>query len=542
MEHIDFIGEQRDMKKFFNIQGQNNRGPFSSPLVNCLAIIVTLVTFLGCVTSRNPFVQKENRTKIANPIIKAANTSHNVISYDNDPLLTLLREATVNENGEVTCGVHSLPKAGSKLVNNWIKYFQTNGRQSYEKWLARSRSYVAVMKGILRSEGLPPELVYLAMIESGFNPQAYSPAAAAGQWQFIKGTGKAYGLEVNKWIDDRRDPIKSTIAAARHLKDLFDEFESWKLAAAGYNAGSGKIRNAIRRYKSEDFWYISNYNYLMPETKNYVPKMIAAAILAREPERYGFTNIKYERPYEFEEVVVHKQTSLEAIAKAAGADLARVKVLNPHILRGVTPPNFNTYIVRIPKGTETQFANNFKQQPKVVEVADLKPVTQISAPTVTLVQHKVMRGQTLQGIAKSYGVSVSSLMRRNQLRSPRDIKAGQILAIPSIASKKLVATASNLDDSNSSQKSPSQKARKNKKVTNRSRKKQKVDVALSAESQHGTIIPAVSQNETSAQEDSTRTPSVNQKSQFVALFDEKVGTKSETASGTEQTEKNTQAE
>ena len=445
LQPIDFIGEPKDMKNNIRHKTWAYRGPNTALGVQCLAIIVTVVTILGCATSRNPFkhTPKEGRVNIANPVTKSANTIDNVTPYGkDDPLLNLLREARVNEHGVVTDGDHSLPASGSRLVKSWIKYFQTNGKPSFEKWLARSRSYVPIMKEILRSEGLPEEFVYLAMIESGFNPQAYSPAAAAGQWQFIKGTGTRYGLTVNRWVDDRRDPIKSTIAAARHLKDLFDEFESWKLAAAGYNAGSGKIRTAIRRYKSEDFWYLSRYKYLRDETKNYVPKMIAAAIISRNPAKYGFTNVKYERPYEFDEITVYKQTSLTQIAKTAGVDMTRVKKLNPHILRDSTPPNTRSYTVRIPKGTTTDFAESFIEQTlpaNKVEVAVAGTAVKKKTPSSSrskIVHHRVRRGQTLSGIAKRYGVTISSLMRRNKLRSPRDLRAGQILAIPSNINRK----------------------------------------------------------------------------------------------------------
>lgn len=459
LQPVDFIGEPKDMKNMIKLKTWAYRGPKRAPWRQCLAIIVTVVTILGCATSRDPFkhTPKESRLRTANPVTKTANTIDNVTPYgNNDPLLNMLRDARVDERGVVTDGDYSLPASGSKLVKSWVKYFQNNGKLSFERWLARSRSYVPIMKEILKSEGLPEEFVYLAMIESGFNPVAYSPAAAVGQWQFIKGTGTRYGLTVNQWIDDRRDPIKSTIAAARHLKDLFDEFESWKLAAAGYNAGSGKIRTAIRRYKSEDFWYLSRYKYLRDETKNYVPKMIAAAIISRNPAKYGFTNVQYERPYEFDEITVYKQTSLSQIAKTAGVEAKRVKNLNPHILRDTTPPGIRFYTVRIPKGSTgstVDFAQNFTQQTlpakKVeVEVASSQIAVKNKSAKSTIgsrskvVHHRVKRGQTISGIAKRYGITVSSLMRRNKLRSPRDLRAGQILAIPSNLNKRALQISS----------------------------------------------------------------------------------------------------
>jgi membrane-bound lytic murein transglycosylase D len=215
------------------------------------------------------------------------------------------------------------------------------------------------MRNLLRENGLPEDLVYMALIESGFNPYAYSRRKASGPWQFIYLTGKKYGLKLNYWIDERRDPEKSTIAAAKYLKDLYDLFECWYLAAAGYNAGEGKIMNAIKRYRTEDFWELTKYRYLKKETKDYVPQMIAAALIAKEPEIYGFTDIEYQDPLRYEKVNVPEVTDLRLIAKACEISLGELKDLNPELLRWCTPPNYSDYEIKIPFGKKELFLQNF---------------------------------------------------------------------------------------------------------------------------------------------------------------------------------------
>ena len=211
-----------------------------------------------------------------------------------------------------------VPLVMNDRVQDWINYFQGPSHERFERYLMRSGKYIPMIKRILRQYGLPEDLVYLAMIESGFNPHAYSRARATGTWQFIYRTGVRYGLRADNWIDERRDPEKSTIAAAKYLKDLYDQFNDWYLAAAGYNAGEGKIHRAIRKYRTEDFWEMSRQRYLRRETKDYVPKMIAAALISKNPGRYGFSHVKYEEPIPFEEVPIETPIDLRVAAQCAG--------------------------------------------------------------------------------------------------------------------------------------------------------------------------------------------------------------------------------
>jgi hypothetical protein len=175
-------------------------------------------------------------------------------------------------------------------VERWIDYFTGKGRVHFEKYLARGRYFIPVISKILKANNMPQDLVYLAMIESGFNNIARSHASAVGPWQFIRATGRRYGLTVNYWLDQRRDTRLSTMAAIAYLRELYQEFGSWEVASASYNAGENKLRTAIRRYRSRDFWQLSRHRYLKPETRHYVPKIMAAAILAKNPEQFGFEN------------------------------------------------------------------------------------------------------------------------------------------------------------------------------------------------------------------------------------------------------------
>ena len=208
-----------------------------------------------------------------------------------------------------------IPVVLNSRVMHYMNYFQNRGRKSFSIWLARSGKYIPNMKTILQQRGMPTDLVYLAMIESGFNVKARSHAAAVGPWQFIKPTAKRYGLRVDSWVDERMDPKKSTEAAANYLSDLYAMFHSWELAAAGYNCGEDRVQNAIDKYQINDFWQISEFT-LPRETKNYVPKLMAALIIARDPAKYGFVGINYHEPVLYETIRVTPQKKTERDSKS----------------------------------------------------------------------------------------------------------------------------------------------------------------------------------------------------------------------------------
>ena len=309
-----------------------------------------------------------------------------------------------------------IPIVINAKVEHFIQYFQTTARKVFANWLARSERYIPSMKNLLRENGLPEDLVYLALIESGFNPYAYSRSKASGPWQFIYLTGKKYGLKSNWWIDERRDPEKSTIAAAKYLKDLHDMFECWYLAAAGYNAGEKKIAAAMKRYGTEDFWELTKYRYLKRETKDYVPQIIAAALIAKEPEKYGFIGVEYQEPLRYEKVKVPEVTDLRLIAKACEVGLDDIKDLNPELSRWCTPPNFPNYEIKIPFGRKELFLRNFET---------LSPGERFQFRT-----HSVKKGETLAGIAKLYGVDLQPILELNRLNKKSRLSKGMDLLIP----------------------------------------------------------------------------------------------------------------
>jgi membrane-bound lytic murein transglycosylase D len=309
-----------------------------------------------------------------------------------------------------------IPIVMNAKVEQFIRYFQRVGKKMFSNWLARSAKYIPMMKTLLKEHGLPEDLVYLALIESGFNPYAYSRSKASGPWQFIYRTGKKYGLQVTWWVDERRDPEKSTIAAAQYLKDLYDIFECWYLAAAGYNAGEYKIARAMKRYRTEDFWELSKYRYLKTETKNYVPQMIAAALIAKDPETYGFTDIAYQDPLCFDRVTVPEVTGLDLIARACEISLEELRDLNPELLRDCTPPNVQDYEVRIPCGRKEVFVRNFEA---------LRPTQRFQFKA-----HVVKKGETLWQIARKYRVDMEPLLEINKLKKRSLLSVGTHLLIP----------------------------------------------------------------------------------------------------------------
>lgn len=311
-----------------------------------------------------------------------------------------------------------VPLVMNDRVQDWINYFQGNGRDRFELYLQRSGKYIPMMRKILRQYGLPEDLVYLAMIESGFNPHAYSRARATGAWQFIYRTGVRYGLRVDTWVDERRDPEKSTVAAAKYLKDLHDRFNHWYLAAAGYNAGEGKIDRAIRRYRTEDFWEMSRHRYLKRETKDYVPKLIAAAFISKDPGKYGFKNVRYEEPVNFDTVTIDSPTDLRVIAQCAGVPYEEIKLLNPELTHWVTPPNYPNYRIKIPaKGTK-EFLMRFSAL--------------TSQERFARKVHEVKNGETLQSISRHHGLPAHFVASLNGLSSRTTLRPGHSVLIPDL--------------------------------------------------------------------------------------------------------------
>lgn len=255
--------------------------------------------------------------------------------------------------------VPEIPLEVNARVEKWLHRFLGGQRPYFQLWLAREGRYGEMIRGKLRESGLPEELIYLAMIESGFSPRARSPANASGMWQMVEGTARRYGLRVDPFVDERRDPVRATEAALDYLEDLYGEFGSWYLAAAGYNAGERRVARALRarasapwdgRRDRDLFWHIMEE--LPEETREYVPMMIAAMILARDPQRYGFEFEPFES-LRFDRVFVPGGTPLSRIAWLAGVGADTIRALNPHLVLGVTPPGLS-YPVRVPAGAASR--------------------------------------------------------------------------------------------------------------------------------------------------------------------------------------------
>lgn len=334
-----------------------------------------------------------------------------------------------------------IPIEVNDRVIAWVEYFQGAGRKRFQLYLERSGRYIPMMRQILKEEGLPQDLVYISLIESGFSPHAYSRAHAAGLWQFIRSTGKMYGLSSDDWVDERRDPYKATRAAARLFRDLYKDYGDWYLAMVGYNAGPGRVKKAISITGSKNFWVMADdRNALRAETRDYVPKFIAAAIIAKMPEKFGFTNIEYHAPLDFDTYLLDSQTDLNVIAKCSNSDIEEIRWLNPHLVGGVTPPSGPTEI-RIPKGTSESFGEKYAAIPR--------------EERVRIVHHIVKKGDTLSKIAKRYKVSINAVAVANNINRHGHLKRGMTLTIPVKGSVAAAAVAAN--DSSSSKSSSSTK-------------------------------------------------------------------------------------
>lgn len=314
---------------------------------------------------------------------------------------------------------YDIPIEVNEAVVDYVRFFQSRAaRGHFVKWLGRSHRYMERYRAILKEEGLPQDTVFLAMIESGFGNFAYSRARASGPWQFIAPTGKHFGLKQDFWVDERRDPEKSAHAAARFLKQLHQQTGDWRLAWAGYNAGAGRIFKA-RAQGYDDFWEMAavpGRKVLRSETKGYVPKLMAAAIITKHPQAFGFRaeEIEPQRWDEYTEVTIPSATLLTVVARAAGVDERRLMDLNPELRRACTPPR--SYKLKIPKEKAEEFAQNWPAiQGKV---------------RLTFAGHVVRRGDTLSSIARRYGVPTQGIMEMNGLRSARKLRIGQELIVP----------------------------------------------------------------------------------------------------------------
>lgn len=315
---------------------------------------------------------------------------------------------------------YDIPVEMQPLVAQYIHFFQGGGRKWFRRWMGRSARYIPLMQPILEAKGLPRDTVYLSMIESGFNTQAKSWARAVGPWQFIAGTAKMFKLRDDFWIDERRDPVKATRAAADYLSQLYTNLGHWYLAWAGYNTGGGRVRRMIDTYHTTSFWELSEKKGFAKETKHYVPKLIACALVAKHPEAFGFSpdEFDWETPFEFDEVALTDSVDLEVVAQASGASLEQIQEFNPEIKRWCTPPATESepYVLRLPKGRKEAFTENF---------AKYAPAERLHFKI-----HKVQKGDTLSKIALQYHSAQEAILRMNHLASAKSLKLNSDLVVP----------------------------------------------------------------------------------------------------------------
>lgn len=247
--------------------------------------------------------------------------------------------------------IFDLPVTYNHRVSFWINHFQTKGSGWFGEWLEKASRYMPMIQAELKNSGLPQDLAYMVMIESGFSPTANSHAGAVGPWQFIQPTGERYGLHVRWWLDERRDLKKSTLAAIRYIRDLYREFGSWYLVAASYNMGENGLRRQIQKFKTRDFWVLSRVGALPQETMDYVPKILAAMMIAKSPMLYGFKDLISYQPLDYDIAVVPGGTDLAEIADQIGITRKAIKDLNAEILLGYIPRQVEKHPIRVPKGS-----------------------------------------------------------------------------------------------------------------------------------------------------------------------------------------------
>jgi membrane-bound lytic murein transglycosylase D len=318
------------------------------------------------------------------------------------------------------------PVALNPQVQHFLDRFTGARRGVVNLWVERSGRYLAMIRDVLKSRGLPEELAYTAMIESGFNPVAVSRVGAKGMWQFMAGTARRYGLRVDQWIDERLDPHKSTVAAASYLRDLYDMFGSWALAQAAYNAGEMKVSRAIRATGSSDFWILAQTKHLKNETKDFVPAIHAATLIGQDPERYGFEFVDAD-PLTVETVSVPPATDLRRLAPKTGLTLDTLRTLNPVLVRAITPPGA-AWKLTVPAGAGGDVLAALAPPVKRPAATPGRRGTGRSIASADDV-HVVQPRDTVSSIAKQYGVSIADVQRWNRLQAQSRIRPGDRLRI-----------------------------------------------------------------------------------------------------------------
>ncbi len=333
----------------------------------------------------------------------------NGVTFPVDPKIKAQAEV------EVQATRSDLPLMLTDPVAGYINYFSTRGRSTLEHALIRGGRYQDMIQKVLRQEGVPQELIFLAQAESGFHPLAVSRVGARGMWQFMGSRARGYGLQRSWWVDERQDPEKATHAAARHLKDLYNQFGDWYLAMAAYNSGPGTVQQAVRRTGYADFWELYRRNVLPKETRNYVPIIVAVTIMAKNPAQYGLDQLETEKPIAYDTVKIDYPVDLRLVAECVDAPAATLQELNPSLLRWTTPKN-QEFELRLPAGTKASYLGAIQAIPQ-----DMR---------VWWRYHKIAPGDTLTSIAGEYHSTPHAIAQANDLEIQADLEPESRLVIP----------------------------------------------------------------------------------------------------------------
>lgn len=374
-------------------------------------LVSSLVFLCACATVKKPAedatvgeaMKEASKTQIQENEVSSEDVEKNVVL----PYKSAYGEIALDQN---------------EHVDKWVRYFQGRGRGYMEQYLSRSGRYLPMMKNVLRENGLPEDLVYIALIESGFSPRAHSRANAVGYWQFIRSTGKRFGLQVDTFTDERRDPVLSTRAAAEYFKALHNLLGSWHLSMAAYNVGENRVKRAVSKYGTKDLWALIKKRRALPaETRNYVPKFIAATLIAKDPAKYGFTNIEYQDPLSYDTVALQSPISLQKLAGNLNVEVDELKLLNP---------KFRTDFVPISRGGETVVRIPVGRASDALAALSMSVTTQPKVLQAEYYFYRIRRGDNLSTIARKHRTTVSHLRRLNDLSNRTLLRVGRSIKVP----------------------------------------------------------------------------------------------------------------
>lgn len=382
------------------------------------AAVILIFVASGCASSQLGNNQRRGGTRYS-LLPSAAESTNNSSFVPEDILFNPRSSASLYSRSELHFEHPS--------VDAFVLVYETRSRGFFERALDRSRRYISRMTAILAEEGVPPELAYLPLIESGYNTAAVSPAGAAGPWQFIPATGRRYGLRIDRYVDERRDPDKSTRAAAQYLKDLYNMFGDWHLSLAAYNTGEYRVARTMDREGTDSYWDLMENRDLHPETCDYVPRFLAALAIAQSPEAHGFEPAEPDS-VQPDMVEVDRSVSLRKIAELTGTSETEIKDLNPALLRGVTPPDPSGYPVHVPPGTRDQFQVGYARM--LSEARDAQALPMLADADIDDGSYRVRKGDSVASIAKRFGISAQTLLRSNGLKNAKQLKVGKMLRVP----------------------------------------------------------------------------------------------------------------